>query len=126
MRLSHQLLGNVVIQDSQFINLVSAGIVVASSKIQNKELKTNVQMIRSTFDNSSFETQSLLTLSEGAYLQIHNCTFTQISTLRDGAILKAGYQKTQTNITDTVFQKNTAINAALFNIESESVVKCTN
>ena len=126
MKLSHQLQGSVAIQDSQFINLIAAGIVVASSNIQNTELKTNVQMIRSAFSNSFFETESLLTLSEGANLNIKNCTFTYISTLRDGAIIAAGYQKTQTNITDTIFHNNTAINAALFNIESESVVRCTN
>ena len=126
MRLSHQLQGSVVIQDSQFINLVSAGVVIVSSNLQNDVLITQVQIIDSTFTNASFDTESLLTLNEGAYLQIHNCTFSHISTLRDGAILTAGYQKTQTNITDTVFQNNTAINAALFNIESESIVKCSN
>ena len=41
----------------------------------------------------SFDTESLLTLSEGTHLQIHNCTFTHISTLRDGAILTAGYRE---------------------------------
>ena len=126
MRLSHQLLGNVVIKDSKFHNLNSAGIVIVPSNLQNTELKIQVLIIESTFTNASFETQSLLTLSEGVYLQIQKCTFANISTLRDGAILTAGYQKTQTNITDTVFQNNTAINAALFNIESESVVRCTN
>ena len=126
MRLSHQLLGNLVVKDSQFITLKSAGIIIVSSNLQNDDMKTQVQIIDSTFTNASFDTGSLLTLSEGAYLQIHNCTFTHISTLRDGAILTAGYQKTQTNITDTVFQNNTAINAALFNIESESIVRCTN
>ena len=125
MRLSHQLLGNLVIKESQFITLKSAGILIVSSNLQNDVLKTQVQIIDSTFTNASFDTESLLTLNEGAYLQIHNCTFTHISTLRDGAILTAGYQKTQTNITDTVFQNNTAINAALFNIESESIVRCT-
>ena len=126
LELSHQLLGNVVFKESKFTNLVSAGIIVASSNLQNTALKTQVLIKGSTFTNASFETQSLLTLSEGAHLQIQNCTFTHISTLRDGAIIAAGYQKTNTNITDTVFQNNTAINAALFNIESESVVKCTN
>ena len=117
MRLSHQILGNLVIKDSQFIALKSAGIIIVSSNLQNDAIKTQVQIIDSTFTNASFETESLLTLSEGTHLQIHNCTFSHISTLRDGAILTAGYQKTQTNITDTVFQNNTAINAALFNIE---------
>ena len=126
MRLSHQILGNLVIKDSQFIALKSAGIIIVSSNLQNDAIKTQVQIIDSTFTNASFETESLLTLSEGTHLQIHNCTFSHISTLRDGAILTAGYQKTQTNITDTVFQNNTAINAALFNIESESIVRCTN
>ena len=65
MRLSHQLQGSVVIQDSQFINLVSAGVVIVSSNLQNDVLITQVQIIDSTFTNASFDTESLLTLNEG-------------------------------------------------------------
>ena len=62
MRLSHQLLGNLVIKDSQFIALKSAGILIVSSNLQNDAMKTQVQIIDSTFTNASFDTESLLTL----------------------------------------------------------------
>lgn len=37
-----------------------------------------------------------------------------------------GYQKAVVNIADSVFQNNTALQGALFNIEDEGIVKCSN
>jgi len=47
-------------------------------------------------------------------------------TLAEGAVLTAGLSSAVVNISDSVFYNNSAVQGGIFNVETESVIRCTN
>ena len=120
--LKHQLPTQLVIANSTFLNLKSAGIKIESYNKINKNLTTQVLIQSSDFSDINGETNSLINVLEGGNLTINNWTFADIFTYEEGAVLYAGYQKTLTTIKSSVFKNSTAVKGAVFYIESQSKV----
>jgi hypothetical protein len=126
MNLGHMMNSYLVIQDSTFVNLNTAVILIASSITQDSSVKTKVQILNSKFDQFYSFSGSLITAYEGSVIEIKNSTFTNLSTLSRGAAITAGNKQADVTIYDSVFMNNSANEGAIFNIEQESIVKCHN
>jgi hypothetical protein len=124
--LKHQLSQEVIISNSKFLNTEYAGITIESGNKQNKDGQTKVVFENSVFDSINGKYNSLIRLKEGGFLKITNWSFTNISTYSNGAVLYAGFLKTRSVISNSVFQNNSASEGAVFYIESESKVECYN
>ena len=121
-----QLSSYLTITDSQFINLDTAILKIESSNTLNSDLSTLVQINNTLFDNISNQFHSFININEGGWLEINNCSFTNIVSYQNGAVISSGFRQTTTLITDTHFTNNTAIQGGVFSIQDESVIKCYN
>ena len=119
----HQLPTYLTITNSQFTDLSAALILIESSNTQDSNLTTLVQINNTVFDNIDEKFNSFISINQGGQLEINNCSFTNIVSYRDGAVIKAGTRQTVTLITDTKFFNNSAIQGGVFSIEEESVIK---
>ena len=126
MELSHQLPTNLTISDSSFTNIQAGSILIVSSNLQNTQLTSNVHILNSEMNYIGEKSTSFINLKEGGRLFINSCNFTNLHTLRNGAVISAGFQKTKTVIYDSIFQNNTAKDGGVFSITEESVIKCYN
>ena len=122
----HQLSTNVLVTNSEFSNLKGAGIYIESYNKQQKDLQTRVRIQHSTFNSLNGGYNSLINIYEGGYLEVENCTFTNISKYEDGTVFYAGSLKSTSIFTNSVFRNNTGAEGAIFFIDSESKVECHN
>ena len=113
----------LTITDSHFVDLTAAKILIESSNTQNSSLATLVQINNTVFNNIDDKFNSFISINQGGQLEINNCSFTNIVSYRDGAVIKAGTRQTVTLISDTNFVNNSAIQGGVFSIEDESVIK---
>ena len=123
---SHQFPTNVTINSSTFTNIKSGSILVTSSNLKNTAMTTNVLIQNSIIDHIGQDSTSFINVNEGGRLFISSCSFTNMYTFQDGAVISAGFQKTMTVIYDSVFQNNTSKNGGVLNVVDESVIKCYN
>ena len=126
MNINHLLASQVLIQDSSFTNLVNAGIKIGGTTSTNNNIKSKVKITNSVFDDSIIGASSFISGYTKSEIEIINCTFTNMATLDNGAVLRAMSTEVIVNISDSLFQNNSAIEGSLFNIESLGVVRCTN
>ena len=126
MNLNHLLANQVLIQDSSFTNLTNAGIEIGGITSTNNNIRSKVKIINSVFDDTIVGTSSFISAYTKSEVEIINCTFTNMATVDNGAVLRAMFTEVIVNISDSVFQSNSAIEGSLFNIESQGVVRCTN
>ena len=124
LQLMHQLSSQVLISNSSFSNMTAGKLLVESSNKQNANLQTRVRIQNTVFDSLMEKYNSFVNINEGGNLEIHNCTFSNIMSYEEGAVLYAGSRSTQTVITDSTFFNNSASIASVFYIESQSVVEC--
>ena len=124
--LMQQLKQKMLLQNSNFTNIQSGYIHIEASNKQNINILTEIQIVNSSFSLIDAEYGSLLTLNEGGRLEIIDWYFEQISCWEEGAILHAGYRKTETYISNSVFINNTSVQGGIFIVESESMINCNN
>ena len=118
-----QLPTYLTITDSHFIDLSAALILIESSNTQDSSLATLVQINNTVFNNINEKFNSFISINQGGQLEINNCSFTNIVSYREGAVIKAGTRQTVTLISDTSFANNSAIQGGVFSIQEESVIK---
>ena len=70
--------------------------------------------------------ESLISLEEGAEIEIIESTFSFISNVIGGSVLHAGYKNAIAEIYDSVFSNNTSTEGGVFLTQSESVIKLYN
>jgi hypothetical protein len=126
MNLDHLMNSQLIIQDSYFYDLDSAGLLIASSSAQESGSKTKVKIINTKFDNFESLSGSIISVYEGSVVEIQNWTFTNLSTMSNGAVIFAGNRQADISIYDSSFMNNSAFEGAIFNIEQESIVKWHN
>ena len=118
-----QLPTYLTITDSHFVDLTAALILIESSNTQDSNLETLVQINDTVFDNINDKFNSFISINQGSQLEINNCSFTNIVSYRDGAVIKAGARQTVTLISDTSFVNNSAIQGGVLSVQEESVIK---
>jgi hypothetical protein len=122
----HQLPNSLNVRDSLFTNLNSAGIVIGTTSSVNDVQTTRVTFSNSVFDSSFSESSSLISVFNGAIAKFQNCTFSNLHSLASGAAITAGASKASVIVSDSSFFNNSAVEGAVFNIESESIIRCNN
>ena len=118
-----QLPTYLTITDSHFIDLSAALILIESSNTQDSSLATLVQINNTVFNNINDKFNSFININQGGQLEINNCSFTNIVSYREGAVIKAGTRQTVTLISDSSFANNSAIQGGVLSIQEESVIK---
>ena len=118
-----QLPTYLTITNSHFVDLTAALMLIESSNTQDSSLATLVQINNTVFDNIDGKFNSFISINQGGQLEINNCSFTNIVSYRDGAVIKAGTRQTVTLISDTSFVNNSAIQGGVFSVQDESVIK---
>ena len=118
-----QLPTYLTITDSNFVDLSAVLILIESSNTQDSSLATLVQINNTVFNNINEKFNSFININQGGQLEINNCSFTNIVSYREGAVIKAGTRQTVTLISGTSFANNSAIQGGVFSIQEESVIK---
>ena len=124
--LKHNMPQSILISNSTFINLTSTLITVDSSGSNNVALITNSIFRNWIFDQINDEYSSLINVNNKAVLEITDSSFSNIYTYEEGAVLYAGFEKTNVSLSNWIFQNISAVQGTIFLIESESLVKWTN
>jgi hypothetical protein len=119
----HQLPKTLIVRDSSFKNLNSAGIVVGITTSVSDAQTTKVTFINNQFDSFYSESRSFVSVYKEAIAEFLNCTFTNMHTLSSGAAITAGASKARVIVSDSTFTNNSAVDGSVFNIESESFIR---
>ena len=122
----HQLPNSLQMSGIVVSNVTSGRLYLESSNKQNTDLLTRVSISDSTFDSINDQFTSLIILEEGARLEVTNASFSNIYTYEEGAVFFAGFQNTETDVYDSLFQNNTAMEGSIIYAESNSVVRMHN
>ena len=101
----------VTIQYSTFENLKSASLFVSVSADVNTKIFSKVNIRHSTFSNIENSINGFINAGKNAIVDIHNCTFTHMSTLGSGAVINGASASTIT-VDDSIFMNNTAAEAS--------------
>ena len=126
MSFKHQLANQILITNLEITNCFDGSIILEAANKGRLQYKTKVKIQNSRFDSIDMNFDSLIWMYEGADLEIRNSTFNKISSKDEGAIIFAGYQETTTNIYDSTFTNNTAVEATLFYVEAKGVIRLYN
>lgn len=121
--LGHQLIHNLTISDSNFININQGGIKILSSNLENFSLTTNVKLENITTDNIQQNEASFINVQQGGRLEISDSKFTNNYAYQEGAVLSAGTSNTITEIHNSQFMNNSALNGAVFSAKDESTLR---
>ena len=122
----HQQSDALVFKNSTFHKVVNGGINIESFDKQAAENLSKIKMTDIIVADIEAQDTRFILVQEGGYLEVYSSQFMHVSNTLTGAVIYGGYQKTTTLIYDSLFTNNTSIDGAVFNIESESVIKCTN
>ena len=126
MKLEHQLLNQLVIENSSFSNITSGIIYIKSANKQMLSIPTGVKFVNSTFTLINSQYGSLISINEGGQLVITGCTFSQITCLEEGSVIYSGFQRTTTSIYSSTFVNNTSVQGGVFIVDNESAIKIYN
>jgi predicted outer membrane repeat protein len=122
--LGHLSSNYCVIKDSSFTNLNSAGILIGTTSSLSKKAK--VKFINNRFNSFYSESGSFISVEKEAIVEFENCTFTDLHTLSSGAAITAGASKANVVVSNSKFTNNSAVEGSIFNIQSESMIRCNN
>ena len=114
------------VQDLYANNVTGGSIWVQSFNKQNLSIQANIKLSNLTIKNVDSKYVSFIQIYEGGLVEIINSSFKNTMSLESGSVLTAGYQKATIMINNSVFQYNSASNGAVFNVQSESLVKIYN
>jgi hypothetical protein len=122
MRLQHQSPNEFLFSDLTITNITYGGISIQMSdkQVSDQVLVKFINVVASAID-AKF--RSFIQLNTGANLEVHNSEFYNIGNLRTGAVLNAGNQKAVASLHNCNFYNNTAIEAAVFVAEEESLIE---
>ena len=121
-----QITNILLLQNSNFQNLVSAFIYIEAANKQNLNITTKVRISNTTFTNINAQYGSLIQVNEGGYLEIDKSSFSAIYWFEEGSVLYAGSQRATVVITNSTFYNNTSLQGGVFNVDSKSVIKIYN
>ena len=121
-----QIANILLLQNSNFQNVVSAFIYIEAANKQNLNVTTKVRISNTTFTNISAQYGSIIQVNEGGYLEIDQSSFSTIYWFEEGPVLYAGSQRATVIITNSTFYNNTSLQGGVFNVDSESVIKIYN
>lgn len=125
LNFNHLMAQPVQLIGSTFTNLTKGRIAINSFNT-NSNLKTSVKIIDSLASDIDMQFGSFIYIKTGANLIIQNSNFTTISSLQEGAVLRASFDATTTAISGSTFIENTAIKGSVFFVESQSYVEVSN
>lgn len=125
LNFNHLMSQSVQVIGSKFVNLSKSKISINSFST-NSELSTKVSIINSTASNINMEFGSFIYLETGAEISITNSNFSGVSSLQEGAVLRASSDATTVTISNSVFTQNTALKGGVLLVESQSYIKATN
>ena len=121
-----QIANILLLQNSNFRNVVSAFIYIEAANKKNLNVTTKVRISNTTFTSISAQYGSLIQVNEGGYLEINQSNFSAIYWFEEGPVLYAGSQRATVIITNSTFYNNTSLQGGVFNVDSESVIKIYN
>ena len=121
-----QIANQIVMSDSYATNVTGGSILIEAFYKNNLALPASVKLINFTTNEINALYSSFILINEGGYLDILNSNFQNVMSYESGSVISAGYQKSTTNIYNSTFKYNSAINAGVFSIQFESVVKIFN
>ena len=122
----HQTSDFVVLSNINISNIIYGSINVKSFDLSENGINTKVNFSSIYAQNIDGQFLSLITLEEGAQIEIHDSTFSFISNIIGGSVLQAGYRNTSVDIYDSVFSNNTSTEGGVFVSQSESVIRLYN
>jgi hypothetical protein len=125
MYIQHQTNEQLILTNSVFQTITNAGILVDSFDQQQTDRPTKILMTNITVDDFDGQSSRFISANQGTILEVHDSTFTHITSLRSGAVLFAGKTQTTSELFNCTFINNTAVSGSVFNPQSESVIKCT-
>jgi hypothetical protein len=125
IKLGHQTKNQIEIYDSKFVDIKDGYLRFESENKQRTDLKTKVKLKNIVVNNMKENQDSFIQVNDGTELEITNITASNVNNFGSGPIL-AGYQKTTTQIFDSVFLNNTSTKGGVFNVETEAKIVCNN
>ena len=121
-----QMANQIVMSDSYATNVTGGSILIKAFDKNNLALPASVKLINFTTNEINALYSSFILINEGGYLDILNSNFQNVMSYESGSVISAGYQKSTTNIYNSTFKYNSAINAGVFSIQFKSVIKIFN
>ena len=118
----HQLLNQIIIQNSNINNIDSGHISVGSSDNYNNDNKSKVKLVNVTFDSISAKHGSIIKMMQNGQLEIEDCVFSNSYSYEKGAVMFSDENEVSVNIKNSTFTNNTAINGAIFYISNTASV----
>lgn len=106
MEFQQQLDTQVEVKDTVFTN-ITAGTISIEAYNKAFNFTTNVLFSNITSYENNEIFLSFITIREGGRLQINNSNFFSIHSTFQGSVLRAGYQDSETIITNSNFYNNT-------------------
>ena len=126
LNFQHQLMYPVILKDSYFHDINSSYISVETYTTTNKVAKTQVQFDNMTVDGVVIGSNSFIVTSQESYTEILNSFFTRLSTIEGIYGIIQSQTQSEVNVKDSIFTENSFWISGMFEIESKSIVKCTN
>ena len=122
----HQTTDAIVISNMNISNVVYGSIFIKSFDLSGNNGNTKVAFYKMNAQNIDGQFESLISLEEGAEIEIIESTFSFISNVIGGSVLHAGYKNAIAEIYDSVFSNNTSTEGGVFLTQSESVIRLYN
>ena len=123
MSLKQQMRHPVNITNLYMEDIVGGSFLVEATNKQSLDNPTIIHLHNFTTSNVNLEFSSLILTLQGGELYVYDSQLSNIFWFEEGAVLFAGFRDTTVAFHNTLFQNNTSINGANFNIEDSSVVK---
>ena len=126
LHFTHQMKHPIVISDLSVINISNGGILIEAANKMALQFESKVVIESSQISKIKSNSESFITLLEGAYIQIFHSHVSEVTCLWEGALLTAGFQNTKADIYFSHIENIFALAAASFNIRDRSIVRMYN
>lgn len=123
MHLGHQCAEQLLLTNVVITNVTQGQIAMKSYTPKKEAHKTRVKISNLLAHDNNVYLFSLLYISRGTSLEIHNSTFYNIANVFSGSVLYAGSQQAEADIYNSRFYNNTSIEGGVFTSERKSVIR---
>ena len=106
--------------------ILSNGIHIDASDKQRTDVALKVEIRNLTATNTKNSFSSFIKVFENSELKIYDSHFESNFGLSKGSVVCGDYRRTKTEIFDSVFKNNAALEGGIFCVNDDSQVSCTN
>ena len=116
----------MIVTNSIFQNVYGGGIQFKAYNKNNLTLTTNIIFVNMTATNCNSNTQSFMTATTGSVISVYNSSFVNNCNYMNGAVASAEALSASISFYNSVFQNNTAVKGAVFNVDNQGYISWTN